>query len=92
MTTKAELASIAELTNKHSARLAAYAEQGATDAELAAIFGVPVAALAQFEQLLAKSRAELAGRVRRAMLEAGDKGDAYALSYLAEQYLKEYQT
>lgn len=36
---------------------------------------------------LAKARAELAGRVRRQMLAAGDKGEPVALTYLSLTYL-----
>ena len=64
-----------------------YAEDGATDVELGAIFGIPVTAFAPFSALLAKSRAELKHRIRRAQLAAADHGSPDALTYLAKKYL-----
>lgn len=61
---------------------------GATDTELAAIYAVPLAEfVATYGVLLTKARAELNGRVRRYLLAAADKGDGFALAYLAGAYL-----
>lgn len=73
---------------KDSRKLANYAANGATDEELSALLGVPVTALKPFAALLAKSRAELNNRIRRALLTAGDGGSPEALAYLAGKYLK----
>jgi hypothetical protein len=71
-----------------TAALRRQAVDGATDDELVAIYCVPMAEfVATYGALLAKARADLAGRVRRAMLAAADKGEPVALTYLAETYL-----
>lgn len=81
------VAAMHEISN-NPARLARMAEDGASDADLADIFGVPEAALAaQFHPILRKARAELRGRIRRALLQAGDRGESRVLGYLALAYL-----
>lgn len=84
--TEAEREVILELY-KNSQPLARYAEEGSTDTEIALIFGVPVKALVPFAALLARSRAELNNRIRRAQLAAADKGSPDALEYLTKKYL-----
>jgi hypothetical protein len=61
---------------------------GATDAELADYFGVPVEALAAHDALIRKSRAQLAGRIRRALLAAAEQKEPTALAWLAKKYLE----
>jgi hypothetical protein len=82
---------ILELT-QNSRLLSAAVEAGATDDELAALFGVSVSDLKTFEALIAKARAELALRVRRAFLAAAERGNSDALAYLAKKYLEESNT
>lgn len=70
-----------------TAALLRYASEGTTDDELADLFGIPVIAFAPFKALLAKSRAELKHRLRRAHLAAAEKGSPDALAYLTAEYL-----
>jgi hypothetical protein len=68
--------------------LDAYAKQGSTNEELVAIFELPLTAIEVFAPVLAKSRALLANRVRTQLLQAGDKGNETALTFLAKTYLE----
>jgi di/tricarboxylate transporter len=65
-----------------------YARGGATDAEIAAILVLPVKAIEVFEPVLAKARALLAHRIRGQLLQAADKAEPTALSWLATEYLR----
>jgi hypothetical protein len=60
---------------------------GATDAELADYFGVPVEALAQYDALIRRARALFHGRIRRALLAAAEQKEPTALAWLAKKYL-----
>ena len=78
----------AKALSANTAPLAHAARDGATDAELVAIFGVPASELEKYRALITKSRAELNARIRKAMLAAADKGGPEALAYLAKTYLE----
>lgn len=75
--------------SKDSKELFNNARLGCTDQELADIFEVDVEDLAPYAILLRKARGELQMQIRKAFLQAAEKGNPVALTHLAAVYLRD---